>query len=432
MSESIKIKLPLIGIDKINNETEFFNELFMEYNKKDGNQKIKDRENEIGKYLKFTQRLERILKLMFPEATCIPDILRSIGLSHLRSEKQEPLPLFGYHLDGLIQIAKGKKEQWASAWANLMYDLGEFQLDEIFFDKNENDNKENDIKENVNSNNNIRHINIDDIIPHIYKFDRNWYVWWANIPEAGDTIRNIWDRITGEDVQIISVDDDRNFAKLFFGNDCDIDDKSNVLLCIDLENKKKLNPKNLDKDLIWINPGTSYKDKEILGQINHIVRNSQKNLLVFVIDLIFKESQESNVIKGDKLIKNLRRIKGNALIVGITGGTSPFIINSAEKAGADIVVFKKRGDDPENIAGHSSGGNSIGVFDLLWAVSWNVSVWRLLEAYKKDYIDNKVNNFQNIAGGFFPSIENASPFWKEYLDKWKTDINDEKIKRLLP
>jgi hypothetical protein len=417
----------MIGINRIkfkyhsnNNEEKEQNicrEPFCTYFKgKEENKKIEEMEKELGSYAKFTGRLDYILDLMFPTANDIQKkIAKLIGQRNLSEEKQKSLPLFGYHLENLIKISKAGKEQWESAWANLMYNMGEFKLDEILIERN---------KENISC------INIDDIIPHIYKFGNNWHVWWANIPEAEDIIRDIWDRIAGEEVQIISVDDDENFAKLFLGNNCDTERKSDVLQFIDLENKKNLNPKELDKSLFWIRPGTSYKDKEVIGQINHIVRKSQKDLLVFVIDLIFKKSRESNVIKGDELIRHLRNIKENALIVGITGGTSPFIINSAEKAGADIVVFKNRGGDPENIAGHSSSGNPIGVFDLLWAVSWNVSVWRLLEEYKRNYINNKNSEFENIAVKFFSNIENASPFWKKYLDKWKIDINKVKIKRL--
>jgi hypothetical protein len=408
----------------IHNGEKLFQEAFCFYNKsqkqtekeekeKTGN--IKHLEKIWGNYARFTGRLDDILEIMFPTAHDIQkETAKLIYQSHLSTEKQELLPLFCYHLNRSIKILDQNKEQWASAWADLMYDLGEFKLDEIPLDK---------------INKNTPYVDIDDIIPHIYKSGNNWHVLWGSISEAGDIIRDIWDRIAGEEVQIIGVDDDKNFADLFLGTK-----KRPALLTMEIEEKGNLYKDDIDNNLIWIKPKTPYPAAEVKQQIDHIINESKKELLVFVIDLIFKRSRESNVIKGDELIRHLRNNdkKKKILIVGITGGTSPFIINSAEKAGADIVVFKKRGGDPENIAGtgHSGGGNPVGVFDLLWAVSWNVSVWRLLEEYKKNYINNKNNEFENIAVKFFSNIENASPFWKKYLDKWKTDINKEKIKRL--
>jgi len=414
----INLKIPLLGMDVIHNGEKLFQEAFCFYNKsqkqteKEKTGSIKKLEKIWGEYVKFTGRLDDILKIMFP--TGIKEIAKLIGQSNLITEDHKLLPLFGYHLNRSIKILRKDKDQWASAWADLVYDLGEFKLDEIPLDK---------------INENTTYVDIDDIIPHIYKYGNNWHVWWASIPEAGDTIRDIWGRITGDEVQIIGVDDDKNFADLFLGTK-----KRPALLLMEIEEKGNLYKDDIDHNLIWIKPKTPYPAAEVKQQIDHIINESKKDLLVFVIDLIFKRSQESNVIKGDELIRHLRNNdkKKKILIVGITGGTSPFIINSAEKAGADIVVFKKRGEDPENIAGtgHSGGGNPIGVFDLLWAVSWNVSVWRLLEEYKRNYINNNHSEFENIAVKFFSNIDNASPFWKKYLDEWKTGINTEKIKRL--
>ena len=412
------MKIPWLGMNVTHEGKKLFNEAFCNYRKdkkKNENEGDKDKqkpkiieviEKMLGDYIKFTGRVDDILHSMFPTAD---------DIQKLFPKKQKPLTLFSYHLDGLVQISKEKKEQWTSAWADLMYDLGEFQLDEILLDK---------IKENTSDVDDIT-----DIIPHIYKLGNNWHVWWAFISDATKTIEKIWNRITGEEVQIISVDDDPNFADLFLGTK-----QNKALLPIEIKEKDDLDKKDISRNLIWINPITHYTGAtgaKVKQQIDHIIDESKKDhLLVFVIDLIFKESQESTVIKGDELIRHLRNKKRNVLIVGITGGTSPFIINSAEKAGADIVVFKKRGGDPENIVGHSGGGNPIGVFDLLWAVSWNVSVWRLLEEYKRSYINNKNSEFENIATKFFSNIEDASPFWKKYLDKWNTDINKVKIKRL--
>lgn len=419
----IKLKIPLLGMDVIHKGEKLFQKEFCFYNKyqnqsietkddKTGN--IKHLEKIWGNYARFTGRLDDILGIMFPTAHDIQkETAKLIDQRHLSAEKQKLLPLFSYHLDGLVRISKEKKNQWASAWAELMYDLGEFKLDEILLDK---------IKLSPSCN------DIEDIIPHIYKSGNNWHVWWATITEAEDTIRDIWRRITGGEIQIISVDDDENFADHFLGGN----DKNPALRTIEIEKKENLSKDDINQNLIWIKPNTSYPEYEVKKQIDHIINQSKKDILVFVIDLIFKESLESTVIKGDELIRHLRNKKRNVLIVGITGGTSPFIINSAEKAGADIVVFKKRGGDAENIARHSSGVNSVGVFDLLWAISWNISVWRLLEAYKKNYMENKQSEFENIALKFFSNLENASPFWKKYLAEWKTEINKEKIKRLFP
>lgn len=421
----INLKIPLFGLKVTHKGEKLFHEEFCVYSKnqrenidakidqdKERGGRIQELEKNWGDYIKFTGRLEEVLNLMFPTTDDIQGIAKLISQRQLNVKKQKSLPLFSYDLENLIKISKVGKEQWASAWANLMYELGEFKLDEIILEKN---------KETISC------LDIDEVIPYIYKFENNWYVWWANILDARGTIRGIWERITGDEVQIIAVDDDPNFSDLFFGNK-----PNSPLLSIGPGETKKLYSTGLGHSLIWINPGTPYSGDNVKKQIRHIIKQSKKDLLVFVIDLIFKKGPESNIIKGDGLIKYLRNFENdrNVQIVGFTGGSSPFIINSAEKAGADIVVFKNRGGDPENKAGHSSGGSPVGVFDLLWAISWNVSVWRLLEEYKRNYLKNEKSEFENIARKFFSSTENASPFWKKYLDEWKTEINNEKINRL--
>lgn len=406
MAKALKLKLPLIQLCQIDKEQNLFRDCFGSYSGKDA-EKIRGVEDELGNYTRDSSLMAAILKFLFPEGSDVKGIARSPGGN---KQDGQSLPLIGFHLDGQFKAESGgkrqKKDRWASAWANLMYNLGEFNLDEIYLE------------------------HIEALIPHIYKFQDNWHVWWASIPEAEDIIRDIWKRISGQELQIVFVDDDKDFSRLFLGDKYGKDGANPALLEIDLERDRPLNEKDLEHSLLWINPGESYCEKEVQSQIDYIVKNTKGELLVFVIDLIFRQGKETNVIKGDALIKYLRDSGKNVLVVGLTGGTSPFIINSAEKAGADIVVFKKRGDDPVNVAGHSSGGNPVGVFDLLWAISWNVSVWRLLEAYKNNYTSGHEKDFRNIALDFFPSIENVSPFWKEYLKGWQTAINNEKIRRL--
>ena len=423
MSSSFRLdlKLPLLGIEAINHSGKtLIHEKFCRYDKsnqetdgkrdkkeKSGNEKIRELETALGNYIKITRRYEEILTFLFPDLSEIEAISqRMVGAGSISKEKDK-LPLFVYQLDKYIEV--GKREEGVnvdkiSAWASLMYDLGEFRIDEL------------------------DHRISRELIPHIYGFDDLYYTWWANIPKAEGIVKKIWERLGGNDVCIVGIDDDINFPEHFLGSEFNNDNPDLLRL-----NKGKLfsGAGNRDSYLIWLNSHIPYDQKWISEQIEEIVEYKKKKLIVFVVDLIFKKENKSQVIEGDKLINTLRARKDiNMLVVGLTGGTSPFIINSAEKAGADIVVFKKRGDDPVNVAGHSSGGNPVGVFDLLWAISWNVSVWRLLETYKNNYTSGHEKDFRNIALDFFPSIENVSPFWKEYLAGWQTAINNEKIRRL--
>ena len=132
----------------------------------------------------------------------------------------------------------------------------------------------------------------DELIPHIYKLNKDWHVWWASIPEAGEIVRDIWDRNTGQDTQIVFVDDDKNFEKLFLGNKVKIDKKKPDLKTIKLVDSEKLNQEDLDTPLLWINPGEEYQKNKVNEQIDFVIDKSEKKLLVFIIDLIFRTGKE--------------------------------------------------------------------------------------------------------------------------------------------
>lgn len=380
MPDPVQLKIPIIG--NLKSSLKLINVF------KDNDDSQMEVEKALGESFEKTGHLNDILDFLFP-----------IDVKDVLDKENWESALFTYSLllkNHRIDPGKGNKNH-RSAWANLMYDLGEFNLDGTSI------------------------YNIDDIIPHIYKSKNDWYVWWLDILEAEKTIKAIWNRITGKEVQVIFVDDDTKFADIFLGGKQKLE-----FLTIEIEEKWHLNKDCIDHSLIWIKPNPPYQEHNVKKQIEYIINQSKNDLLVFVIDLIFKKGKESNVIKGGELIKHLRGIKRNALIVAITGGTSPFIINSAEKAGADIVIFKERGGKSTHHGG--SKGNAIGIFDLLWAISWNISVWKLLEKYKKKHLANG-GVFKNYAHYFFSDFENISPFWKSYLNKWKTQINEAKIKR---
>lgn len=427
MNSGIKIKLPLIGINEITNskkeKKKFISEKFFSYASADSkiydkeggkkvektdDERIREIETALGNYIKFTEKYKKILNFLFPgrvdENFEDKAHLFSCPLAIKEEDNNENTTPDGY----------------SSAWANLMYELGEFGIDEI---------KDPDLLKKI---------------PHIYKKGDTWYTWWANIEEAEEIVIEIWQKITCDDALIVFVDDDPDFSRHFLGTKSV--DKYFLNVCVNnsllwyIETGSDF--ENIDRGLIWFNTGSCCDEDGIKTQIKRIIKdNGDKKLLVFVIDLLFKKKVNNalvNCIKGDEIIDFIRTEKANSLIIGFTGGTSPFIINSAEKSGADIVVFKKRGDDPYSrgddqysSVGHGPGGNPVGVFDLLWAISWNVSVWRLLEYHKNRYLNNKTASIENIPMKIFKKIDNVSPFWKVYLEHWKTQINEEKIKRLL-
>jgi len=369
-------------------------------------------EKTLHQCLQNTGKLEKILSFLFPR-----------DVKSILDKKNWEDTLFTYPLlpsnhtrvpqHGNIHANMTRR----SVWADLMYDLGKFSLaDKTDFSR------------------------IQSTMPHIYKKDGEWKAWSLNIENASGILKDIWSRLTAvRDVQIVFIDDDADFMDHFLGEgengsckkvDCHQDD-----FVYD------------NTPLIFLDTGKPYDQHKVQNKVEKIIdglneRDTENNdkLLVFVVDLLFEvdmtggnactdvtDKEFVNSIKGDDLIKYIRTKKPDSLVIGFTNGTSPFIINSAEKAGADIVLFKKRGGES---AHHGGGGNAVGTFDLLWAISWNVSVWRLLKASQKKHMEGKDGNFKNLVLDFFPDLENISPFWKAYLEKWKMQINNEKIKNL--
>lgn len=399
MEADVQLKIPMIGGLKLMTDPGG-------WYTDDQNQLIKKIEDRLGEVIKKKKSFKEFFNFLFP-----------VNIDKILQSKSWASSLFTYPLllnHNHTEDSPVEGINYQAAWANLMYDLGEFRIAGLTNSKL-----------------------IQSVMPHIYKKGDDWHSWWANFQNASDILRAIWKRLAMLDVQVVFIDDDPEFRSQFLGGDENPDSVEYKCNNCDL-------PSNA-KPLIFMNTGPSYEEKKVKDIIGEIIKKNDENdskLLVFVVDLIYKTSLSRegsangkrshiiNFLKGDSLIEYIRSIKKDSLIIGFTGGTSPFIINSAEKAGADIVTFKKRGSEQVDTSGHTAGGNSVGIFDLLWAISWNVSVWRLLKASQKKHMEGKDGNFKNLVRKFFPDLENISPFWKACIEEWKMQINNEKIRNL--
>ncbi len=405
-----KLKIPLLGIEKL---YKYFDDISFD-SEKEKKQKVKTLEKAYGYYLAhYTGLLKKVLDVFFPVSE---NYLKNYYLKEKFEEgvNIEKIPLFLYTLLRFEKVILNNSENnnfsYRTAWAQLMYELGEFGIDDI-------------------------KINLQGIIPNIFKDNNNHYIWWANIPDAGDIVYKIWtERILSKDndVKIIFIDDDDAFDKNFIGRK--LDDGENNNFNYDLKK---------DKNIYWINPQKNLEPEKFTKELKKYVLNDNEYVLkVFVIDLVYKKVEKKNeknfeyeTIVGDILINEIRKNFKNSLIVAFTAGSSPFVVNSAVNYGADIVIFKNRGNDETFSHGHSPGGNPVGLFDLLWAVSWNVSVWRFLEFYKQKYEEDDNVQLINFPIKFFGRrngsvFDNVSSFWKGYLRKWEEKINKAQLNRV--
>jgi len=310
-----------------------------------------------------------------------------------------------------------------AAWANLLFDLGLFYIE----------NEEEKIKTNSSA-----------LVNYAFLTNNNdYFTLYANIKDNGEIISNVYSRLLVPGAKLIFIDDDKHFGTR---HGFEVEGYS-------LESDSMLmESNNCQGKLYWLYTGRPIDYERMWDHLSTVFDEDHQSVYIFVVDFIYKKhcnvnnntSKIINTIKGDDVIKELfsRYKTRNMLIVGYTGGDSPFIVNSANKAGADIVVFKGRGETVKT-TGHIAPGNPVGLFDLLWAISWNMSVWRSLEEclniYKKEQniADAQITlgsiiSFVKIFFPSFPDTENCSPFWERYLAEFVKYIGNIELSLLFP
>ena len=378
---------------------------------------LEDFERALGDYLLGEEKYKEILDLLFPAK-------KDLALKKVKNlvidRQGEEVPLFAKtFLRGSGKFVKPLPGELRSAWSNLMLDLGEFKLAKHF-----------DLLQGC----------IAAELNYTYSISdqpNNFFVFNARFDHSQEINEEIWDRILGieketkADTFVVFIDDSGAFSKkwgLGIENYIKIDESTG------LPNNFKLGQKT------WLKPEGSYPEKmleEVIKRISELYEKEEvdNKKLVFVVDLLYRRKEDSiESIEGDTLIRYLRNeFKSNPFIIGFTGGQSPFIINSAVKAGADIVIMKQRGKSYAIGSSHSMG-NPGGLFDLLWALSKNISRWRFLELYKElaeKEAWGKGFNFQPVLDKLFFSIENESPFWRNFLQDWQRNLEDLRLKSIL-
>lgn len=455
----IFLKIPLL---QTNNESKGFKKLlgvkengcinFDNLNNKNYSSEMNDKsymnsiEDAIGRYCKYTGKLDKLYNLYFPKTENIKLSIEKYLSSNYEFTEIIPLifiSLFKKNYSKKDNDSNDSKEasnitdnndkiihSQKAAWANLVFELGLF----IYEDQIEKN------KEIVNH-----------LINYVYRKNNNedCFSYYANIKNID--IKEIWERLITDDVKLIFIDDDMNFGHKYGFNE-NITNKC----------KKKVVYKAVNDNVHWIYPGRPFnnaknaKDVEqsdIWNETDKILTDKKK-LYIFVVDFIYKNKDKNDKVKNkdnnklynkilvNEIIKNINKKyhDKDIHIIGYTGGESPFIINSADKVGADIVIFKKRGGTYQSR--HNPAGNPTGLFDLLWAISWNVSVWKTLKILYCKYckIENNSNKNQELLSKTleiihtffpeFPQTGNLSPFWKRYLKKFEIIYREDKLKEL--
>jgi hypothetical protein len=410
--EKAILQLPLIGpIDDIIclnalNKT-------IQVSQKEDHKNIEQFQKTLGDYLWESESKEykHILDILFPNK-------EKLDVENTIKNGNSIAPLFTKifaKINGVLPRGcdnRHPEKYLSSAWSYLMLELGEFKLDERFSD--------------------LRY-DVEGMIHYICTSGDppEHPVLYALFEEKNELLEEIWDRIVGDDMLPIFVDDDDEFDKKLGIR------KTNGNLNNDTPSGDRVRD-----DMHWIMPRlknnqlVSSNNKTVIEEIKFIKNNSPK-FPVLIIDLLFRDQDDINKIQGDNLIKSLRGELGDeVLIMGFTGGKSPFIINSAVKAGADIVIQKERGANVETDNPHGLG-NPGGLFDLLWALSQNINRWRFLEAYKCLIRKNEFTradrgfDYYPVLDKLFYSIENESPFWRKYLNVWLQAVGDHRVKSIL-
>jgi hypothetical protein len=380
---------------------------------------LNDLERKIGNYLLASGEIDKILDLLFPETDDFKN-KKIRPIVYGKNIEEAPLVLKLFEVDAHEEKG-GENRRQISAWANLMLDLGEFKLD---LDSSA-------LKKELS-------FTCSTYTPGSPQ-DKDYYSLYAQFaPHAKfapdkELLSEIWERILGKDTVIVLIDDDNDF-----GSQCGISEKEKIQPSKKIITKEpKLGTK------IWIAPGEQYEKKFVDNCIKTIIDSfkkieDEKKKLVFVVDLLYKKKHEKtsiNRIEGTELIQDIRAdSRVSPLIIGFTGGKSPFIINSAARAGADVVIMKERsrgfhGEGHSQTGGYyevSSRIDSGGLFDVLWAISKNISRQRFLETLQnclRENLEDLQYDYNRIMEKLFFSIEDESPFWRKYLKEWgrKTD-----------
>ncbi len=357
-NDKIKMTLPLpVLIDseeELSELNDILKNIIFELTNEADKKNIKYIEEAIGRYIKYTDLGNNIIEKLFPPKN---KIMNSIPLLPIKREQNNKYSEY--------------EDIFQTAWANEMYELGMFQVDDDV----------NVIERYSNS------------LFFKYKMGKNeeYNITNGKILDTNGIVKNIWTNFSTYNIEIIFIDDNEDFPKVWGIND----------LCHKNHNEENSN----NKSLYWFESWESYSEK-----MKDISKENQK-LKIFIIDLLFKGK-----IIGDRIIQNIREKYGNkVLILAFTGGRSPFIYDSAIKSGADFVIYKHRGGEGIQI-GHNVAGGDKGLFDLLWAISKNITVWQYLEnlKYSDEGYNEKIERMKKI----FPNIKNLSLFWEYYIHKW--------------
>jgi hypothetical protein len=363
-----------------------------------------DFEKAIGSHLFTSGEYEKLLDLLFPE---VDKFTKDKVYSIVYEQRTEDVPLI-FKIFGPPDTNGDVDLPRRSSWANLMLDLGEFNLD----------------KENRG---------FEKVLPFIYgshavageKVEPQAI--YARFESPGKILGEIWQRILGTDTVVVFIEDDPDFEEYFQLENCSIE------IPQDISVGKKY----------WIN-GKDYNETTIKKTIKKIIESfkkieDKKKKLVFIVDLLYKEGKEVNEvtkIKGTGLIQYIQgEIEEPSLVIGFTGGKSPFIINSATKVGADVVIMKARSNSFHGASHPSPSAETVasnridssGLFDLLWALSKNISRMRFLEAIRNsipEHIGEQRFDYRPVLKSLFFSIADESPFWRKYLQDWEKQIDD--------
>ncbi len=406
MENQTDLRLPVIGKFHIESFDTILDGLNLDILPED----LTDLEKKIGNYLYISEEYKKILDLLFPRASDFQaEKIRSIVYKKCIEEAPLILKIFGI---GPFSKNSDDTKHKRSAWANLMLDLGEFELDE----------HSERLKEEIS-----REIKYTYSTPD----SKGNNILNACFISSTHIVEEIWDRITKPDTLVVFIDDDEKLGK-----GVGLKDKDAIKIKEDADVTIKFYGNK-----IWLKPTNGFPEIKIQESIMKIIRcfeekkkKDEINKLVFVVDLLYKMG-DIDRIKGDELIRFLRYdSKTNPIIIGFTAGNSPFVINSAVRAGADIVIMKGKGKEYAVGSSHSSTFYSGGLFNLLWAISKNINRLRFLESHKK-VVETDAGkqdfNYLPVLDKLFFDIDDESPFWRKYLTDWQRDIENLRLHAII-
>jgi hypothetical protein len=233
---------------------------------------------------------------------------------------------------------------------------------------------------------------------------------------------NFWEKrvLEDRDARIVFIDDSENFQ-----NNIGITGADNNRI-VHFDPRKE---ENGNKILLVDDTQIKNEISEQIRKHKDCVQEQGKEiLLIFVVDFIYKRSDGKNLyntIYGDNIIKMIRQLSENenipVYIIGYTGGNSPFIVDAGQNSGADIILFKSRGQSATIVPGHNPMGNTGGLFDLIWAIYQTASYFTLFNYIKKYPVEKRVEIILKYFP-HFPNLKYFSPFWAEYFNKYLHEL----------